>query len=269
MTYPFDPTTPTTTVARELLGATLWRELPDGRRLAGRVVETEAYLGLADAAAHSFHGRRTRRVTSMYLPAGHAYVYRIYGLHLCLNVVTGDETRPEAVLVRALAPLVGTDAMRRHRFGERVAAGPHGAQATGDHATGDHAPGDRAAATGHHATGDHAPGDHTTAPGDRATGDRALCSGPAKLAQALAIGPDLDGHRLDRSPLWLEAGPRIDDERVAVGPRVGLSARVASRHWPLRFYVLDDPNVSGSRPLTRDARTPASSSARPRRRRAP
>jgi DNA-3-methyladenine glycosylase len=204
MTHPIDPAAPTTTIARELLGATLWRELPDGRRLAGRVVESEAYLGLADAAAHSFHGRRTPRVASMYLPAGHAYVYRIYGLHLCLNVVTGDETRPEAVLIRALAPLAGVDLMRLHRFGDAAA---------------------------------------------RAHGDRALCSGPAKLAQALAIGHDLDGHRLDRPPLWLEAGPRVEDARVAVGPRVGLSARVTSRDWPLRFYVQDDPNVSG--PLTR------------------
>jgi DNA-3-methyladenine glycosylase len=229
MTYPFDPAAPTTTVARELLGATLWRELPDGRRLAGRVVETEAYLGLADAAAHSFHGRRTARVTSMYLPAGHAYVYRIYGLHLCLNLVTGDETRPEAVLIRALAPVAGTDLMRRHRFG------------------------------------DTAPAEVTSA-----HGDRALCSGPAKLAQALAIGADLDGHRLDRPPLWLEAGPRIEDERVAVGPRVGLSARVASRDWPLRFAVAGDPNVSaGPRRISAGARTPASSSGRPRRRRAP
>jgi DNA-3-methyladenine glycosylase len=223
MTYPFDPAAPTIAVARELLGATLWRELPDGRRLAGRVVETEAYLGLADAAAHSFHGRRTARVTSMYLPAGHAYVYRIYGLHLCLNLVTGDDTRPEAVLIRALAPLVGTDAMRRHRFGD-----------------------------------------------GRAHADRALCSGPAKLTQALAIGLDLDGHRLDRPPLWLEAGPPVEGERVAVGPRVGLSARVASRDWPLRFSVAGDPNVSaGPRALSAGARTPASSSARSRRRRAP
>jgi DNA-3-methyladenine glycosylase len=243
MTYPFDPAAPTTTVARELLGATLWRELPDGRRLAGRVVETEAYLGLADAAAHSFHGRRTARVASMYLPAGHAYVYRIYGLHLCLNLVTGDETRPEAVLIRALAPLAGTDLMRLHRFGD-AAARARAAFATPAH-------GDRPLY-------------------ERALVERALCSGPAKLAQALAIGPELDGHRLDRPPLWLEAGPRVEDERVAVGPRVGLSARVSSRDWPLRFSVVGDPNVSaGPRPVSAAARTPASSSARPRRRRAP
>jgi DNA-3-methyladenine glycosylase len=263
MTYPFDPAAPTTTVARELLGATLWRELPDGRRLAGRVVETEAYLGLADAAAHSFHGRRTARVASMYLPAGHAYVYRIYGLHLCLNLVTGDETRPEAVLIRALAPLAGTDLMRLHRFGD-AAARARAAFATPAH-------GDRASsepALGERALYERALGERALY--ERALGERALCSGPAKLAQALAIGPELDGHRLDRPPLWLEAGPRVEDERVAVGPRVGLSARVSSRDWPLRFSVAGDPNVSaGPRPVSAAARTPASSSARPRRRRAP
>jgi DNA-3-methyladenine glycosylase len=250
MTYPFDPAAPTTTVARELLGATLWRELPDGRRMAGRVVETEAYLGLADAAAHSFHGRRTARVASMYLPAGHAYVYRIYGLHLCLNLVTGDETRPEAVLIRALAPLMGTDLMRLHRFGD-AAARAHGDRAHAARARVAPSRGDRALL-------------------ERTLYERTLCSGPAKLAQALAIGPELDGHRLDRPPLWLEAGPRVADERVAVGPRVGLSARVPSRDWPLRFSVAGDPNVStGPRPISAAARTPASSSARPRRRRAP
>lgn len=109
---PIDPRTPTEEVARALLGAVLHRRLDDGTLLAGRIVETEAYLGLRDDACHSFHGRRTARVRSLYLPAGAAYVYLIYGIHLCLNVVTGDEQRPEAVLVRALAPLAGggTDA---------------------------------------------------------------------------------------------------------------------------------------------------------------
>lgn len=93
----------TVTVARELLGKRLvrvWR----GRRLSGMIVETEAYLGAADPAAHSFGGRRTERVRSMYLPGGHAYVYLIYGLHHCLNAVTGKAGEPEAVLIRALEP---------------------------------------------------------------------------------------------------------------------------------------------------------------------
>lgn len=68
------------------------------------IVETEAYLGIADRAAHTWNGRRTPRVAPMWGPPGHAYVYRVYGMHDCLNVVTGDAGVPEAVLLRAAVP---------------------------------------------------------------------------------------------------------------------------------------------------------------------
>jgi DNA-3-methyladenine glycosylase len=113
--FAFDPATPTVDVARALLGAELHALAPDGAHVVGRIVETEAYLGLRDPACHSFHGKRTPRVASMYLPAGHAYVYRSYGVHLCLNVVTGGTDAPEAVLVRAARPLAGLEAMRARR----------------------------------------------------------------------------------------------------------------------------------------------------------
>ncbi len=100
-------------VAEELLGKVLVRD--DGRqRLSGLIIETEAYLGLDDPACHTFGGRRTQRVQSMYLPGGHAYVYFVYGMHYCFNVVT-TETAPEAVLVRALLPLEGVRTMQNWR----------------------------------------------------------------------------------------------------------------------------------------------------------
>jgi DNA-3-methyladenine glycosylase len=68
------------------------------------IVETEAYLGIQDRAAHTWGGRRTPRVLPMWGDAGHAYVYRIYGLHSCLNVVTREAGVPEAVLIRATVP---------------------------------------------------------------------------------------------------------------------------------------------------------------------
>lgn len=93
----------TVTVARELLGQRLCRRLPDGTLFAGRIVETEAYLGIEDAACHTYGGRRSARTATMYAAGGVAYVYLIYGMYHCLNAVTRDEGEPEAVLIRALA----------------------------------------------------------------------------------------------------------------------------------------------------------------------
>lgn len=96
------------TVARELLGLHLVRVSRTAAgpvRQVGRIVETEAYMGPEDLAAHSAGGKRTPRTETMFGPPGHAYVYLIYGMHHCLNVVTAAKGIPHAVLIRALEPV--------------------------------------------------------------------------------------------------------------------------------------------------------------------
>jgi DNA-3-methyladenine glycosylase len=105
---------PAETVARDLLGRYLVREL-EGERLALRLVETEAYLGAPDRASHAWAGRRTPRNESLYLPGGHAYVYFVYGMHYCLNAVTGEAGVGSAVLLRAGEPVAGEAQMRENR----------------------------------------------------------------------------------------------------------------------------------------------------------
>ncbi len=100
-------------VARLLLGKILVRR-DRGGPLAGRIVETEAYLGEHDAAAHAASGRTARNAV-LYGPPGHAYIYNIYGLHACLNVSCLPEGDPGGVLFRALEPIQGIPQMRRNR----------------------------------------------------------------------------------------------------------------------------------------------------------
>lgn len=119
-------------MAPELLGTILVHEVAAGLGtdgvVAGRIVEVEAYDGPEDRASHARAGR-TPRTAPMFGPPGHAYVYLVYGLHHCLNVVTGPSDEAGAVLLRAAAPLAGIELMRARRGvplepDERLAAGP-------------------------------------------------------------------------------------------------------------------------------------------------
>ena len=100
-------------VAPELLGRILVRTLPNGERLTARIVEAEAYQQ-DDPASHSYRGLRPRTAV-MFGPPGHLYVYRSYGVHWCMNVVTGEDGEGSAVLLRAAEPVEGIERMRRTR----------------------------------------------------------------------------------------------------------------------------------------------------------
>lgn len=114
------------TVAKELLGKLLVHNSEEGRT-SGIIVETEAYMGVEDKASHSYGGKKTKRTSTLYDKPGTAYIYLVYGIHCLLNVVTGPEGVPMAVLIRALEPKEGIELMKARRQLEdirRLCKGP-------------------------------------------------------------------------------------------------------------------------------------------------
>ncbi len=220
---------PAEEVARDLLGCRLVREFAGepGERLVLRLVETEAYLGAPDRASHAWGGRRTPRNESLYLPGGHAYVYFIYGMHFCLNAVTGEPDIGSAVLLRAGEPVEGEERMRENRGLIRSPSPQPSPQGEGV----------------------HLPRPRPPRPGD-------LSGGPGKLCQALAIGRELDGVPLDRPPLWIARGEPVDPAEIAAGPRIGVDYAGEAAAWPLRFMVRGNRHVS--RPWPSPTSSPSS-----------
>ena len=169
-------------VAPDLLNKVLIA--PDGR--AGRIVEVEAYRGADDPGSHGFRGM-TKRNATMFGPPGHLYVYFTYGMHWCANVVAETDGVAAAVLLRALTPLEGLDAMYEAR---------------------------RSAARR----------------------DRDLCSGPAKLTQALGIDGTLDGADLVSG----DRGATIVDDAEPPPPSPAATTRIGlsnGAELPWRFCV--------------------------------
>ncbi|WP_017416274.1 DNA-3-methyladenine glycosylase [Clostridium tunisiense] len=106
-------------VAKELLGKKLVHKI-NGRILSGIIVETEAYMGIQDKAAHSYGGRKTERTKVMFEAGGVSYIYFIYGLYYCFNVVTAEEGIPQAVLIRAVQPVEGIEDMALLRANKNI-----------------------------------------------------------------------------------------------------------------------------------------------------
>lgn len=114
-------------IAKELIGKILVTKF-DGLYTSGRIVETEAYIGLTDRASHSYGGKRTARNEHMYAPPGTAYIYVCYGMHHLFNVVTNRKDIPDAVLIRALEPIMGIEHMllrtKKKEFDNTLTRGP-------------------------------------------------------------------------------------------------------------------------------------------------
>jgi DNA-3-methyladenine glycosylase len=107
------------TVARDLIGKRLVRRL-DGGEVVCRIVETEAYMGPQDKASHAYKNRASKRTEVFYRRGGHLYIYMIYGMYYCCNVITNVQDCPEAVLLRAVEPLAGLDIIRKRRDTRRL-----------------------------------------------------------------------------------------------------------------------------------------------------
>lgn len=123
MPYYYDGTTDQ--IAQKLLGTTLKYQTPNGQLLSGLIVETEAYLGELDSAAHAFNGRHTASNDPLYGPAGTIYIYSIYG-HYLFDVATQVAGVPQGVLIRAIQPITGLEQMElnRHQTGFNLTNGP-------------------------------------------------------------------------------------------------------------------------------------------------
>jgi len=204
------------TVARELLGMILIRRIASATSrdtlLAGRIVETEAYLGSGDAAAHAFRGPTPRNAV-LFGPPGHAYVYFIYGNYDCTNVSCQPEGKAGCVLLRALEPLCGLEAMASRRGIALGGTAPH-----------------------------HAPAQAQL---------RRLTAGPGCLSQALGIrraehnGCDLCSRS---SGLYIAAEAVSPADDKAVGRRILATPRInvpRAPHPPWRYLLAGNPYVSG------------------------
>ncbi|MFL5725615.1 MAG: DNA-3-methyladenine glycosylase [Chloroflexota bacterium] len=218
---------PTLDVARGLIGLRLVRQADDeAAPRVGRIVEVEAYIGEEDLASHARFGR-TGRNAVMYGPPGIGYVYLVYGMYDCLNIVTEPPGRPAAVLVRAVEPFEGADAIRAARVGwwrrRHPSAVPERLEAEAKRL--------------------------------RQTADWALARGPGLVAAGFSIDRSMTGlDLLDRaSPLRVEAA--ASDDRapdVLATPRIGIA--YAGSPWtemPWRFVDGTSPSLSGPRHAAR------------------
>ena len=194
-------------LAQRLIGQRLVRVI-DGERLAGIIVETEAYLGIKDRASHTFGGRRTDRNEPMYARGGTSYVYFTYGMHHCMNISAGREGDPVAVLIRALEPEEGLDRMHANRVARHIAGSKSGKP-------------------------------------PKPIADRLLCSGPGRVCAALDLdradsGLDMTTHgALFVEPL--RSAPR----RLGNTGRIGVENSGAWARRKLRWYDRGSASVSG------------------------
>ena len=191
----------TLTLAQLLLGCELVHESAAGRT-AGVIVETEAYLW-GDPACHAYR-RQTKRNAAMFGPPGHLYVYLIYGMYYCVNIVGGPVGEGEAVLIRALEPTEGLDLMQERRNLNPKTLQP------------------------------------LRKVRKKALSEKDLCDGPGKLVQAMGIRPEHNTIPLWDGPIRITT-PVFPDFEMITTTRIGITQGV---DLPYRFYIKDNRHVS-------------------------
>ena len=191
-------------VAKELLGKVLVRNTADGV-VKGRIVEVEVYKGIEDSmdyACHAFPLKRTGRTEIMFAEAGHAYIYLIYGMYSCINIVCNEEDVPECVLIRALEPVDGIELMQKRRKQENLYA---------------------------------------------------LCSGPGKLCQALALTREQNGLDMCGEEFYVEDDTEYSDFKIAAGKRINIDYAKEAVDFPWRYTIAGHPFLS----IKEKTKTPA------------
>ena len=192
----------TVDIARRLLGKYLVRRL-GGETLVCRLTETEAYIGRCDKACHAYGYKRTPRTQTLFAPPGTAYIYLIYGMHHCLNLVTEPEGTAAAVLIRGAEPLEGLDEIARRRFGMDY---------------GDLTPARRR---------------------NLLNGPGKLCQGLAITRADNGLPPDNGSLYLcDSLPGWPDIRGSLT---IAAGPRIGIDYAQEAVDFPWRFTVTKLP----------------------------
>lgn len=195
---------PTLTVAKDLLGKYLVRKI-NKHLLIGKIVEVEAYLGKNDPASHAYRGR-TKRNDVMFWKGGHLYVYFTYGMHYCANVVTEEEGKGRAVLLRAVEPINGIEVMMKNRHHKRSPPKADGLL-------------------------------------ERWSNNELinLTNGPAKLCKAFGLKREQNGTDLLGDDIYLTDGEHVELSKIRTSKRVGIT-NGTDKKW--RFYIKSNRFVS-------------------------
>jgi len=191
-------------LARKILGRILVSRPQKGVLLAGRIVETEAYLGVKDPASHAYEGRVTRRNRVMYSSPGTVYVYLIYGVYVCFNITAGRQGKAESVFIRALEPVLGIDDMiKNNPVRESSSSSSNGVKNV-----------------------------------------KYLTAGPCRWTKSFAVNLSLSGQKIYSRRIYITGSESLSAKSIISKKRIGIDYAGRAKDRLLRFYIKDNAFVS-------------------------